>query len=304
MEDFKNRAMRHPFVGKARPRKLDIQYEKGKLKVFAKRPPQPSRKQTRPPSAVVHLATPRSFLQSGYKIVLGMATFGCAVWLLVGVMVQSVSFFQQLPPHQFYLKGYITLSPSRIYDAIGFRFDQKFNEINTHEVANRLNQHPKIAQVQIRRLFPDFLAISLKERHPHIFLKTAGFYYSVDEFFYPIEKTAIFENFDLPVFTGIDPSQIQLGRPIASNALQNAADFFDSIRQSSLDWKNIAELDVGDPLNLKIKLRTPAVLVQLGQGNFLEKMQTYEKIVTQLQQSGKPFHSVDLRYENKAIVQL
>lgn len=303
MQDFKNHATRQPLDKKYQ--KKIVPNAKGKFRAAAPRPsPSPRRVRERSSGAFFNFWTPHMFVESGYKWVLGIVTFGCTLWLLVGVVGQSFSFFQQPPPHQMYLNGYRTLSPASIYETIGMGSDVKFNEISPYQMANRLNQHPKVAQAQIRRLFPDFLAISLKERQPYIFLHTKGFYYLLDESFYPIEKAAVFENFDHPIFTGIAPSQVQLGVPVSSSALEKGAQFFDAMRQSSLDWKNIAELDVGDAFNLKVRLRHPAVLVQLGQGDYLEKMQTYEKIVTRLQQSGKPFHSVDLRYKNKAIVQL
>lgn len=306
MQDFKDRARKRQHIA-PRQKKLNIQYKpKGKLRISSQRKHRytyPRTVQGTRFSPSFSVASPKDFIYSWYKPFLGLGTFALVCWILIGLIWQSFSFFQYPQPHQLHIEGYAALSPPTIYDLTGISATKSFAEVDTYQVANNLKQHPRIEQVQIRKLFPNFLSIALKERRPYAYLRAEEAYYLIDLTLHPIQKVPASEASPHPVLTGLAQAEVQLGKPIVSMALQKGTQFLDMIRNSSMDWSNLAELNVEDPLNLKIKLRQPPVLFQLGQGSYLEKMKTYEKIAAQLQQANKPLHSIDLRYKNKAIVQ-
>ncbi len=309
MQDFKNHASKRETSLRLRPKKYDIQYGKKKLRISPQskqnfRPIPASRfKRKSPVSRPRSLSFDTTFLINSWaKILIGLGTMFFLIWLLTGIILLSISYSQQ-PFHQIHMKGYSFLTPTRIYQITGIDPNSNFGEIDIYKVAQRLNQHPVIAQAQIRKLLPDHLSISLQERRPYAHLKMGDTYYLIDRKQHPLQIIPAAYAKQHPILTGIENVSVQLGKPILSPSLEKGIQLLDSLRESGIAGHDIAKLDISDPLNLKVKLRSPSLVLQLGQDHFSEKLKTFEKIYPQLPQSRSPLRSIDLRYKNKAIIQ-
>ena len=249
-----------------------------------------------------HLYTlPINLIRSWHKKIIGFATLVFLLWMLSGIIWLYPSFLRQ-SSIQIHLQGHTTLTPANVYQIAGIDSHLEFHQIDAYQMVSQLNQHPLIKQALVRKLFPDTIFIFIKERRPYAYLKAEDAYYLIDEQLHPIQIVST--SLPQPSFalTGIEKDAIHLGQPIVSAGLEQGRELLNLMRESALPWDQFAELDVADPLNLKLKLRDPPLLVQLGHKNYLEKIRTFEKIYSQLQQSGKPLSSIDLRYQNKAIV--
>ena len=308
MQDLKNHASKRQTSFKSRQKKYNIKYGKKNLSVSSQGkqnspPSQPSPfKQQSPLSGLKSpFAIATYLIRSWYKTLLGLGTLVFLLWLLTGIILLSNSYSQQ-PLDQIYMEGYSFLTPTRIYQTTGIDANTRFSDIDVYATSNRLNHHPMVEQAQIRKLFPGHLSISLIERRPYAHIKVVDTYYLIDRQFYPLQKVPAGQAKQHPVLTGIKVQSVQLGEPLLSPALEKGIQLIELIRESGIHWNDIAELDVSERLNLKLKLRSHPLVIQLGQDNYLEKIQTFEKIYSQLLQADKPISSIDLRYKNKAIV--
>ncbi len=239
---------------------------------------------------------------SSLRIFFGLTSFLFLLFVLLGITLKSYDHFQH-SPNQIHIEGASLLSAVEIYEIMGITPDMKLNEIDTFLISNRLNRHPAIKQAEIRQIFPDQLYILLKERRPYGYLKTGKQYYLIDHERYPIRHIPAGQVGNQLIITGVEKELVQLGKPIPSAALEKGMQLLELMQTSNFDLGKIAVVDVSDILNIKLKLQTTNSIVQLGQGDYLEKIKRFQTIYPQLLQQHQQLHSIDLRYQNKAIVQ-
>ncbi len=305
MEDLKNHIGKRQNPIRPRYKKFNIQFAKGKLRIFPDGKPQlyVARRliweKIRFPRYLYSM--PFTLLQSWHKAIIGLATFIFLLWILTGIVWLGLADFRR-PPAQIHINGHSALTTEDVYQIAGIDSNLKFYQIDANEVIKRMNQHPFIEQAYVRKLIPNTLFIILNERRPYVFLKIEDSYYLIDEQLYPIKKISASQPIPSFTLTGIKREEINLGQSIVSMGLQQGRELLNLVRASQLPLDQFAELDVADPLNLKLKLRNPPLLIQLGHDDYLEKIKTFERVYPHLQQSKKSLKSIDLRYQNRAIV--
>ena len=305
MEDLKNHIGKRQNPIRPRDEKLNIQFAKGKLRIYPNGPPRlyVARrliwKKIQFPSSLISM--PFTLLHSWHKAIIGLTTFIFLLWILTGIVWLGLADFRR-PPAQIHINGHSALTTEDIYRIAGIDSNLKFYQIDANEVVDRLNQHPFIEEAYVRKLIPNSLFFVLSERRPYVFLKIEDSYYLIDEQLHPIQKNSTSQPKPSFVITGIKREAINLGQPIVSVGLQQGRELFNLLRASPLPLDQFAELDVADPLNLKLKLRNPPLIIQLGHDDYLEKIKTFESVYPHLRQSKKSLRSIDLRYQNRAIV--
>ncbi|MBF0280264.1 MAG: cell division protein FtsQ/DivIB [SAR324 cluster bacterium] len=309
MQDFKNHASKRQTTLQQRQKKYDIRYSKRKLTVSPQGKPNFHPAQTallKPGSSISRLKNislnPSFLLASWNRILIGLGLLVFLLWILTGIIFLGISYTKK-PLRQFDINGYSLLTPSSIYQMTAIAPDTRFGDIDAYSVSEILNQHPMIEQVQTRKLLPGYMSIALKERRPYAHVQILDSYYLIDRQFHPLQKIPDFAAKEHLVLTGIQSKPVSLGQPILSPALRKGLNLLDLLNEMQIDWKDIAELDLADPLNYKLKLRSPPSVVQLGQDRLPEKLNTFKRIYSQLIQNKSSIRSIDLRYKNKAIVQ-
>lgn len=305
MEDLKNHISKRQYPIRPRYKKFNFQFAKGKLRIFPNGKPQlyEARRLIWEKIQLPRYLTsmPFTLLRSWHQAIIGLATFIFLLWILTGIVWLGSADFRR-PPAQIHMKGHTALTTEDVFQIAGIDPTLEFYQIDENEVVNRLNQHPFIEQAYVRKLIPNTLFIILSERRPYVFLKIENSYYLIDEQLHPIQKISASQPIPSFALTGIKREAINLGQPIDSMGLQQGRELLNLFRASQLPLDQFAELDVADPLNLKLKLHNPPLLIQLGHDDYLKKIKTFESVYPHLQQSKKSLRSIDLRYQNRAIV--
>ncbi|MBF0288283.1 MAG: FtsQ-type POTRA domain-containing protein [SAR324 cluster bacterium] len=308
MQDLKNRFHnKSQTKSQSYQKKVDIQYGKGGLRVKSSKKQHHLLKRLlmRDPSSIKQFDDAYDSFPpkaSALRVFFGFVSFLFTLFVLLGIVLKSYDYFQH-PPSQVHIEGASLLSAVEIYEITGMTPGMKLKEIDTFLISNLLNRHPAVKQAEVRQVFPDQLYISLKERFPYAYLKAGDQYYLVDRERYPIQYVSADQAANQFVITGVDASLVQLGKPIPEDSLETGMELIDLIRQSSFDLKTIMAVDVSDLLNIKLKLRDTNSIVQLGHNDYQGKMNRLATIYPQLLQQHKKLRSIDLRYQNRAIVQ-
>ena len=305
MEDLKNHISKRQNPIRPRYKKFNIQFAKGKLRIFPNGKPQlyeARRLIWKKIQRSRYLTSmPFTLLRSWHQAIMGLAAFIFLLWILTGIVWLGLADFRR-PPAQIHINGHSALTTENVYQIAGIDSTLNFYQIDANEVVDRLNQHPYIEAVYVRKLIPNSLFIVLSERRPYVFLKIEDSFYLIDEQLRPIQKNSASQPIPSFVLTGIKREKINLGQPIDSIGLQQGRELLNLVQASQLLLDQFTELDVADPLNLKLKLRDPPLIIQLGHNDYLEKIKTFESVYPHLQQSKKSLRSIDLRYQNRAIV--
>ncbi|MGK5092924.1 FtsQ-type POTRA domain-containing protein [Deltaproteobacteria bacterium TL4] len=247
-----------------------------------------------------HLDTPLiRQVRLWFKRMIGIGAFFFMIWLLIGVTIQMSTFFKQ-PVRHLRIEGESLLSPLELMQTIGLTPIQTLGSISPYQAENDLLHHPLVKQVQLRRIFPDTLYLHILEHEPYALVKTQQGHYLINREQYPLRKVS--SVYALPTLVGVEFSELILGQPLQSLHLERGLIFLEEIRKKYALEDLVSEVDVSDPLNLKLHLKEKDTLVYLGQDHYLERMELFKKTYPQLKTRYDHITSIDLRYPNKITV--
>ncbi len=160
-----------------------------------------------------------------------------------------------------------------------------------------------VESASVARAWPDRIRVRVRERVPVAFINTANGLALIDAQGMVLERPAR-AAFTFPVITGLserDPLDTRRERMRVYLALVEDLD-----REGGHYSLDISEVDLGDPEDARVIVAArdapDAVLVHLGNGNFLARYRTYLAHIAQWRQQFEKIQSVDLRYERQIIV--
>ncbi|MCX6618358.1 MAG: FtsQ-type POTRA domain-containing protein [Acidobacteria bacterium] len=160
-----------------------------------------------------------------------------------------------------------------------------------------------IESAAVARVWPGLIRVRVRERVPVAFIKTATGLALIDGQGVVLERPAR-ANFTFPIVTGFsERDTLEARRDRMRVYLALIEDLDRDGGHYSLD---ISEVDLSDPEDARILVAGrdahDAVLVHLGNSNFLPRYRTYLAHIAQWRQQFKKIQSVDLRYERQIIV--
>ena len=160
-----------------------------------------------------------------------------------------------------------------------------------------------VEAAEVARDWPNRLRVRVRERTPVAFLRTARGLSLVDAEGVILGRPKR-ATYTFPVLTGFSEGDaLEARRERMGLYLALVADLDRDGARHSLD---ISEVDLSDPEDARVIVAerdgSDAVLLHLGNTNFLARYRTYLAHIRQWRQQFKRIHSVDLRYERQIVV--
>ncbi len=160
-----------------------------------------------------------------------------------------------------------------------------------------------VEAVAVARDWPNHLRVRVRERTPVAFLRMASGLVLVDAAGVILERPDR-ATYTFPVLTGFsEHDSLELRRERVGLYLALIEDLDRDGGHHSLD---ISEVDLSDPEDARVTVAdragSNAVLLHLGNSNFLARYRTYLAHIRQWRQQFNRIHSVDLRYERQIVV--
>jgi len=160
-----------------------------------------------------------------------------------------------------------------------------------------------VESAAVSRAWPNGIRVAIRERVPVAFLRTAAGLDLVDRRGVVMERPSR-ATFSFPVITGFterDPAEQRELRMRLYLALMEDLD-----RDGGHHSLDVSEIDVSDPEDARLVVAASegadAVLVHLGNANFLSRYQTFLAHIRQWRQQFDKIQSIDLRYERQIII--
>lgn len=176
--------------------------------------------------------------------------------------------------------------------------------VNLVGVADKLRRHPWIRSASVYRRFPGRITIEIEERTP-VGIVNAGKLYYLDEQAEVFTRLLPGEPVNYPLFSGIDPEQLQRNDPEVKELLRTGLALLDLLERKS---KTLAPTAVAEiQLNLDEGLTLITVsgrAIVLGKANFELKLERYARLKRLLTQRGEwnNARTIDLDFEDRALV--
>ena len=173
------------------------------------------------------------------------------------------------------LKKYVMdiLDPQKRYMNIIF--------FNTDDIRKKIEMHPYIKSVNIKKQFPDTLIINIKKEIPRALISIGNDLFYVDSEGYIFKKVRYGEYIDLPIITGLDPNSSNFKK-----RLKKAIKILSIFKNINRYAYEISEIHVTKHGNIHLYLYNKGIEVILshdidyiGKKEILKKLQRLKKVL-------------------------
>jgi cell division protein FtsQ len=161
---------------------------------------------------------------------------------------------------------------------------------------------PWVADATLRRSLPRTVEVQIVERRPLAIGRVGEALFLVDEHGDEIDEYGPrYADFDLPILDGLAPGS---GPGSAANErrVTLAARLLREVRTKPELAKRISQVDVSDPRNAVVIVDHDTARVRLGEGQFVERLQSYLEMAQELRDRVPAIDYVDLRFGERWVV--
>lgn len=165
----------------------------------------------------------------------------------------------------------------------------------------RVAAHSRVAEVTLRRVPPDRVTCTVREREPVALVFTDHFL-EVDATGVVMEEDEFTALLDLPIITGISADDVRPGRRSDSPQLRGALDALTACKVLGGSFAaDISELRVSDGGITIQSLSRNCVLV-LGNGDYERKLRKYFVLRDEIAPRERTAWLIDLRFEDQVVL--
>jgi len=175
--------------------------------------------------------------------------------------------------------------------------------VNLKEVVRRLESHPWIEQVRVRKVFPNKILIQIEEKKPMAIIQLEELYY-IDikgEIFSPVMNK---DEYNYPYLTGLTRQGLEKDPLEAKGLIMKALEILRMIDQEKVPpLEEISEIHMEKTFGIRCFNKMEGVEVKLGWENFGEKLRRLFLVWSDLRKRGFSAASIDCSDLKKIVVQ-
>lgn len=204
------------------------------------------------------------------------------------------------------VEGTTALSDEKAISLSGIQKGDNFFYLDVWNAQKDLKANPFVEKVKIRRSLPNKVTIVITERKSVGYIVTTDGYIQVGEDGRLLAIQQTLSNYNLPVISGVDLSELPaIGGFIENEKLKQALEILQNCDQSLLD--NIAELNVGQEYYI-LAYTNQKLEVRLGGLDHIEqRLQDLNGILTNVvgtQIASDQILYIDMRYNGSSVIKL
>jgi cell division protein FtsQ len=199
------------------------------------------------------------------------------------------------------VRGLDRVTRSQVMEVLAADIGRNVFFIPLEQRKRQLEDIPWIESATVMRLLPNRIAVQIQERTPVAFAQINNRIELVDAHGVIMELSRK-THYSFPVVMGLNDSD-----PLSTRSAQMKiySRLVSELDAGGLHYSNdLSEVSLDDPEDVKVTVADPAgaVLVHLGNDQFLERFRTYLSHVGGWRQQFQKLESVDLRYDGQIIV--
>jgi cell division protein FtsQ len=174
--------------------------------------------------------------------------------------------------------------------------------VNLKEVVRRLESHPWIEQVRVRKVFPDKIFIQVEERKPMAIIQLEGLYYidTKGEVFSPVGEK---DEYNYPYLTGLTRQVLEKDPVEAKRLITKALELLRVVDQEKVPpLEELSEIHMEKSSGIQCFTRAEGVEMKMGWDNFWEKKRRLSLIWSDLRKRGFSAVSIDCSDLDRVVV--
>jgi cell division protein FtsQ len=209
------------------------------------------------------------------------------------------------------ISGVKNASRAHVMEVAGADIGRNVFFVPLEERKKQLELIPWVQEATVMRLLPNRIAVTIHERTPVAFAQIGSRISLIDANGVVMGLPANRQTkFSFPVIRGITDTEPLSSRAAAMKIYNrlvselSAADGDEASSKSPNYVKQLSEVDLSDPENVKVTANDPGgtMVVHLGAQDFLPRYKLYVSHIAEWRQQFQNVQSVDLRYEGQVIV--
>jgi cell division septal protein FtsQ len=193
--------------------------------------------------------------------------------------------------------GTIHINPDIIHIALSEFKGENLYLLEDDVVRERLVQNPCVRNVRVMRIFPSTLKVVIEERLPIAYIQTdKNEYFLIDEQGVLLDKVALSDGLDVPVFCEICINNLTLGQEVSDTNFKILLNVYKTLKMKYPDFlASVDELYIEDA-DVIISEQERGVRFIIGDRDFDERL---EKLVFAYQNFGVATYSeIDVRFSD------
>lgn len=172
--------------------------------------------------------------------------------------------------------------------------------LSKEEIGRRVQSHPYVREVAVRKAFPDKLVVRIEEREPVAMINLDALYY-VDERGSIFKRLTAYDAKNFPILTGFSRDDLMAKDPVTIRNLKRTIDLLRHTETGSLS-RNISEVHYDAQDGYTLVTRDHGLQFKIGTMAFPEAMQRVEEAMPKLASLGKEKGIVDLKTAGRIFV--
>lgn len=161
------------------------------------------------------------------------------------------------------------------------------------EISRRLESHPWVEQVRVKKVFPNKIWIQVKEREPIAIVQLEEPYYidAQGVIFSPVGDQ---DKYDFPFLTGLTHQALKQDPSATQLLIKKALEFLSLVeREKRSPLKEISEIHLEKTFGLRCFSQSDHLWVRVGWGEFGEKLRRLSLVWADLKRRGISVTSID-----------
>ena len=238
------------------------------------------------------MAIPQRKKSEGRSRRLGL---GARFLLVCGAIIAIIVYLPIFVLRDLHVEGNVYLTKEDLRQIAGVYYGEPLYKLETDSVTHNLMNDLRIEEATVRRIFPDGLTITIRERTPVATVSCEYGYLDLDRQGKVIDCYKTLKHIPIPMVTGITLRDMYIGDDNKDETLRQIIYFLQLLNEESLN--QISEVAVVSADYL-VAYTTQSVQIRLGKLERLEeKARLTEGFLRDLEQNPLPIEYVDFNYK-------
>lgn len=199
------------------------------------------------------------------------------------------------------VSGNHRLSSGQVQALLGHLVGSSMVAADIEAAKDKLQDYPWVDHVEIRRVFPDSVSVTLTEQQ-------AVALGQINDTLFLIDRTANiideygpnYAEFDLPIVNGLTSGPTRM--LVDEQRAAMLTTFLGSLQARPDLVERVSEIDLRDPQNVVVVLKGDTAAVRLGREKFEERLSSYVDLASTLRERVPDIDYVDVRYVPRLVV--
>ena len=200
------------------------------------------------------------------------------------------------------IEGYQKISRETLLSLLTIEGMPNLFTLQLRDVAKRLDSHPWIDHVKVRKIFPDRIWVQVVERRPIAILQLEELYY-IDAKGVIFSRVGDRDEYNFPFLTGLNREALEKSPEEANRLITKALELLRiAEREKASPLGEISEIHMEKTLGVHYFTQMEGLEVKMGWEDFGEKLKKLSLIWSDLQKRGWAAVSIDCSDARRVVV--